>query len=159
MGVYTNGGTVFTGATTDWPRVVALNGELNTVQITRNVLDVLSSVVFGTWQITANGSQGQLTILWAHTSPAVDGGLQVQGTVAFADQPGTTDVITGDWDPVSKSIGFVRGPSNPVSQTFIGFLGDNHPGQHPILAGWFTESDIPPDAPRTQFGWFAELSS
>lgn len=48
MGVYTNGGTVFTGATTDWPRVVALNGEPNTVQITRNVLDALSSVVFST---------------------------------------------------------------------------------------------------------------
>ena len=42
MGIYTNGGTVFTGATTDWPRVVALNGEPNTVQITRNVLNRLS---------------------------------------------------------------------------------------------------------------------
>lgn len=42
MGIYTGGGTVFTGATTDWPRVVALNGEPNCVQITRNVLDRLS---------------------------------------------------------------------------------------------------------------------
>jgi len=43
MGIYTKGGTVFTGATTDWPRVVARNGEPVTVQITRNVLDSLSS--------------------------------------------------------------------------------------------------------------------
>lgn len=158
MGVYTNGGTVFTGATTDWPRVVAFNGEPNTWQITRNVLDALSAVVFGTWQITANGSQGQLTIQWAHASSVPDGGLQVQGTVAFADQPGTTDTITGTWDAVAKAIIFVRGPDNPVSQTFTGFLGDNHPAQHLILAGWFTESDILTTAPRTKFGWFAEKS-
>jgi hypothetical protein len=43
MGVYTNGGTVFTAATTDWPRVVGLNGESRTVQITRNVLLQLSN--------------------------------------------------------------------------------------------------------------------
>jgi hypothetical protein len=56
MGVYTNGGTVFTGATTDWPRVVALNGEPNTVQITYNVLNGLSgyqmvdvTAISGTW--------------------------------------------------------------------------------------------------------------
>ena len=49
MGVYTKNGTVFTAATTDWPRVVARNGEPSTVQITRNVLSFLSenrNVVF-----------------------------------------------------------------------------------------------------------------
>jgi len=46
MGIYVNGqggGTVFTGGTTDWPRVVALNREPHTVQITLNVLNRLSA--------------------------------------------------------------------------------------------------------------------
>jgi hypothetical protein len=46
MGVYTRGGTAFTGATTDWPRVVGLNAESNTVQITVNVLNRLSHSTF-----------------------------------------------------------------------------------------------------------------
>ncbi len=95
-------------------------------------------------------------VQWAHASAG--GGLQVRGTVTFTDQPGATDTITGTWDAVAKVITFVRGPDNPVSQTFTGFLGDNHAEQQLILAGWFTESDIPANAPRTKFGWFAEKS-
>jgi hypothetical protein len=40
MGLYTQSGTVFNAATTDWPRVVAA-GEAHTVQITLNVLNRL----------------------------------------------------------------------------------------------------------------------
>jgi hypothetical protein len=40
MGIYSQNGTVFTAATTDWPRV-AWAGENNTIQITKNVLDRL----------------------------------------------------------------------------------------------------------------------
>ena len=40
MGMYTNSGTVFTAATTDWPRVVS-QAEPNTTQITRNVMNRL----------------------------------------------------------------------------------------------------------------------
>jgi hypothetical protein len=40
MGMYTTSGTVFTGATTDWPRVV-WQGEPHTVQITKNVINRL----------------------------------------------------------------------------------------------------------------------
>jgi hypothetical protein len=38
MGIYTNNGTVFNAATTDWPRVLRM-GEPSVVQITRNVID------------------------------------------------------------------------------------------------------------------------
>ena len=41
MGLYTNNGTVFTAATTDWPRVVAAGRSPAVEQITRNVLDRL----------------------------------------------------------------------------------------------------------------------
>lgn len=40
MGMYSNAGTVFTSATTDWPRV-AWQGESKTVQITKNVINRL----------------------------------------------------------------------------------------------------------------------
>jgi len=42
MGMYSNSGTVFTGATTDWPRVV-WQGESHTVQITKNILNRLGA--------------------------------------------------------------------------------------------------------------------
>ncbi len=40
LGVHRPGGTVVTGATTDWPRVLA-QGVPRVAQITRNVLDAL----------------------------------------------------------------------------------------------------------------------
>ena len=40
MGIYSQNGTVFTAATTDWPRV-AWAGEKNTIEITKNVLNRL----------------------------------------------------------------------------------------------------------------------
>ena len=65
MGVYTNGGTVFTGATTDWSRVVGLNGESNTVQITRNVINRLR-----------RSGPAHYTAVW---QPSTEGEIQVYG--------------------------------------------------------------------------------
>ncbi len=42
MGLYENGGTVFTAATTDWPRLLA-EGDSTVERITRNVLDRLGT--------------------------------------------------------------------------------------------------------------------
>lgn len=42
MGLHENGGTVFTAATVDWPRVVALNSEPIAMRVTRNVVERLS---------------------------------------------------------------------------------------------------------------------
>jgi hypothetical protein len=41
MGLYTRGGTVFTAATTDWPRVLTAGTAPAVEQVTRNVLDRL----------------------------------------------------------------------------------------------------------------------
>ena len=46
MGMYTTSGTAFTGATTDWPRVV-WQGEPRTVQITKNVINRLGGNLKG----------------------------------------------------------------------------------------------------------------
>lgn len=46
MGMYTTSGTAFTGATTDWPRVV-WQGEPHTVQITKNVINRLGGNLKG----------------------------------------------------------------------------------------------------------------
>jgi hypothetical protein len=44
MGLLTNGGTVFTAATTDWPRVLARGTRPGVERITRNVLDRLAGI-------------------------------------------------------------------------------------------------------------------
>jgi hypothetical protein len=44
MGLHSGNGTVFTAATTDWPRVLASGTSSAVEQITRNVIDRL-----GTW--------------------------------------------------------------------------------------------------------------
>jgi hypothetical protein len=44
MGMYGNYGTVFTAATCEWPRIVGKNIEPRITQITKNVLDTLSSL-------------------------------------------------------------------------------------------------------------------
>jgi hypothetical protein len=41
MGLHTPGGTVFTAATTDWPRVLAAGRSPEVEQLTHNVLDRL----------------------------------------------------------------------------------------------------------------------
>ncbi len=90
MGVYTQGGTVFTAATTDWARALA-SGDPAVVQITRNVLDKLGSMSIrirglstaacapvavegGRMRFTADTSklpqQSNLTYTWTSTTPA-----------------------------------------------------------------------------------------
>ncbi len=110
----------------------------------------ICNLLMGTWRVDANGSDGQLTI--AHVDSIT--GESLKGTVKFTDQAAGDD-IEGSWDDTAKIIKFRLGPHNPVFQDYTGFLGDNHADQFVILAGSFTESDIPPGTPRSQFGWFA----
>jgi hypothetical protein len=52
MGMYSNSGTVFTAATTDWPRVV-WQGDPHTVQITQNVINRLGGNPKGLSQLSS----------------------------------------------------------------------------------------------------------
>jgi hypothetical protein len=62
MGVYANNGTVFTGATVEWPRVVAAGTEPGVTRITGNVLDTLSSLeLVDVTAITGQSVAGPLT--------------------------------------------------------------------------------------------------
>lgn len=100
-----------------------------------------------TWEINANGSQGVLTL----TS---NDNLSLTGSITFPDAGGRTDTIQGGWNDAAGQISFTRFLPGSATQTFTGFLGDNHPSVL-ILAGSFTESDVPANAPRTNFGWAA----
>src|SRR2546423_3836098 len=106
----------------------------------------ICSLLVGTWQVDANGSDGQLTI------DAVDSvtGQGLSGSMLLAGE--TPDSIVGSWDDAAAIITFRRGPGNPVFQDYTGFLGNNNAI---ILAGWFTENDVPSGAPRSRFGWYA----
>jgi hypothetical protein len=102
------------------------------------------------WRVNANGSVGTLTL-------QSDDNARLQGSITFDDGPGN-DSIEGGWDDATGRIEFTRLlAGNVTTQTFVGFLGDNHPEQL-LLAGTFTESDVPPNAPRTSFAWFASSS-
>ncbi|MFL5588285.1 MAG: hypothetical protein ACJ8DI_11600, partial [Ktedonobacteraceae bacterium] len=114
----------------------------------------LCSTLFGAWQITANGFQGQLTITSLIEDSSTEGSFSA--IVTFTDAPLRQDRVIGTWNDTAKQITFTRLLPNNTTQNYTGFLGDNHPERELILAGWFTESDIPPTAPRTSFGWFAE---
>jgi hypothetical protein len=115
----------------------------------------ICNLLIGPWQVDANGSEGQLTL--EHVDSIT--GQSLSGQMALSDQAGSPpDNIQGSWDDVAKVIVFTRSNPDPtvtVTQTFTGFLGDNHADRFVILAGSFTESDIPPGTPRSQFGWFA----
>lgn len=106
----------------------------------------ICSLLVGTWQVDANGSDGQLTI------DRVDSvtGQGLHGSMAVAG--GSPDTIDGSWDDAAKIIQFTLGRGNPVTQDYTGFLGNN---SAIILAGWFTESDVLPGPGRYRFGWFA----
>ncbi len=107
--------------------------------------------ITGLWQVNANGSAGTMNIT------SVNGQGNVAGMITFVDFP-TPDVIESVmWDDVAGQIVFVRDlDGSGQTQTYTGFLGDNHADQVLVLAGFFTESDIAPDAPRTKFAWFAQ---
>jgi hypothetical protein len=68
------------------------------------------------------------------------------------------DQWEGIWHNAEGRITLIRHLPNNVIQNHTGFLGSNDPA-HLILAGSFTESDIPDNAQRTQFGWFAQWQS
>jgi hypothetical protein len=103
--------------------------------------------VTGYWNFNANGSTGKLTIFSNN-----QGNLEVQVTF---DGLGRVDSWEGSWDDGAGRITLIRHlPGNTIQQ-HIGFLGNNNPANI-ILAGYFTESDISSNAPRTQFGWFAQ---
>jgi hypothetical protein len=92
MGTYTRNGTVFTAATTDWPRVVARNGEKSTVQITRNVLSRLSAslqIVTGvapgaasegnTSVVAATSTEGRIFYNWWNLGQGGSGWIEMPG--------------------------------------------------------------------------------
>ena len=105
--------------------------------------------ILGFWQINVNDSEGALRLF-------LDNQGNLQGKMTFQDAQRVDDVTNISWNDAAGEISFVRhlGQTN-VTQTYTGFLGDNHADQLLSLAGWFTESDIPATAPRTRFGWFA----
>ncbi len=99
------------------------------------------------WRINANGSLGTLTL-------QSNDNVSLQGSVTFDDTGGRVDQIEGGWDDAEGKITFTRFLPGGAQQMYTGFLGNNHPEQL-LLAGSFTESDVPPNAPRTSFAWFA----
>ena len=116
-----------------------------TSQITQldRQLSPICTLVFGTWQIDANGFQSQLNI----TSLDNAGG-PLQGSV-FGDN------VTGSWSNASPQISFTRQLSSGATQSYTGFLIPYvNPSGTAIstLVGTFTESDIPGQT----FGWFAQ---
>jgi len=105
--------------------------------------------ILGLWQINANDSEGTLRLF-------LDNQGNLQGKITFQDAPRIDDVTNVSWNDAAGEISFARHlDQSSVTQTYTGFLGDGHAEQFLYLAGSFTESDIPPGAPRTQFGWFA----
>ncbi len=105
--------------------------------------------ILGLWQVNANDSEGALRLF-------LDNQGNLQGKMTFQDAPRIDDVTNVSWNDAAGEISFVRhlGQSG-LTQTYTGFLGDGHANQFLYLAGSFTESDIPPGASRTQFGWLA----
>lgn len=102
------------------------------------------------WDFNANGSPGSLTIF--EQDPAG----QLRLDVVF-DGLDRTDPWSGAFDDAAKQITLVRQLPGQVTQTHLGYLGDNDPGRL-IFGGSFTESDIPRPG-RTEFGWFAIFRS
>ncbi len=102
------------------------------------------------WRINANGSLGTLTL-------QSNDNVSLQGSITFDDTGGRVDQIEGGWDDREGKNTFTRFLPGGAQQVYTGFLGSNHPEQL-LLAGSFTESDVPANAPRTSFAWFASSS-
>lgn len=79
------------------------------------------------------------------------GNLNVE--VSFQDV-NRRDQWTGGWNEVARQMSLTRQLPNNVTQTHIGYLGDNHPEIALILGGSFTESD----AENLRFDWYARWS-
>jgi hypothetical protein len=104
--------------------------------------------LFGVWEFNGNGSPGSMSIF----SQDAQGNLEVK--VSFQDV-NRTDPWTGVWNEAARQITLTRQLPNNVTQTYIGYLGNNHPEIALIFGGSFTESD----AGNLQFGWYAKWSS
>src|SRR5581483_9547478 len=105
--------------------------------------------ILGLWQINANDYEGALRVF-------LDSQGNLQGKITFQDTPGIDEMTDISWNDAAGAISFVRHLGQTgVTQTYTGFLGNNHADQFLYLAGFFTESDISPFAPRSQYGWFA----
>ena len=109
----------------------------------------MATSLYGIWHFNGNGSTGTLWI-----SNENQGILEVSVTFDGLDR---NDAWEGTWNDSAGRITLTRHLPGNVTQQHVGFLGDNDPANL-ILAGSFTESDIPSDALRTQFGWFAQYS-
>jgi hypothetical protein len=104
-------------------------------------------VAFTQWAINANGSTGVLRILNEDTT----GNLEVSVTFDGLDR---IDTWEGRWDAPSEQITLKRFLPGGAAQEHVGYTGDNDPSNL-ILAGYFTESDVPSESARQRFGWFA----
>jgi len=111
------------------------------------------------WQVNANGSvsglpgnqtTGNMNLTFTG-SPTTDDSFVFTGQLELA---GETTNISGSYDGVGKMITFTRLLDTGSTQTYVGFLGDNNVNSL-IFGGSFTESDVPGNGLRTQFGWFA----
>ncbi|MFL5588284.1 MAG: hypothetical protein ACJ8DI_11595 [Ktedonobacteraceae bacterium] len=105
--------------------------------------------ILGLWQVNANDSEGALRLFLNNQG-------NLQGKITFQDARRIDDLTNISWSDAAGEISFVRNlGQSGVAQTYTGFLGDGHANQFLYLAGFFTESDIPSGASRTQYGWFA----
>jgi hypothetical protein len=100
--------------------------------------------LLGNWSINANGSPGGMSIF-----RVVDDG-PVELRVRFNDQ-NREDRWNGTWHPGNREIQLRRELPNNATQTYTGYLGDNHPPSL-IFGGSFTQSG----SGDFQFGWFAQ---
>jgi hypothetical protein len=105
-------------------------------------------VAFTQWAFDANGSTGVLRILGEDAT----GNLE-EVSVKF-DGLDRIDTWEGQWDAASQQITLRRSLPGGAVQEHVGYAGDNDPNNL-ILAGYFTESDVPSNSPRQRFGWFA----
>src|SRR5260370_32050740 len=99
--------------------------------------------ISATWRINGNGSQGLLTL-------ASNDNVSLNGSIKFDDTGERTDAVEGVWDDAASKITLTRFLPGGVTQTFTGFLGDNH-AENLILAGSITDSVNP----GISSGWVA----
>ena len=100
------------------------------------------------WEFNGNGSTGTMIIRSVDPQGNVDVEVEFDGL-------DRQDRFIGVWNESAKGLTLTRYLPNNVTQTYVGYLGDNDPASL-IFGGSFTESDIPGTAPRTQFGWYAK---
>jgi hypothetical protein len=101
----------------------------------------------GLWRLNVNGSQGVMGLVSRDN-------VNCAGTMSFDDTGLRQDPVDGSWDDQAGRLELVRHLPGGASQSFVGFLGDNQPPRL-IIAGSFTESDVPEGSARSRFGWCA----